>query len=864
MRKLNYFSLLLLLLCPVVVVAQQPEKESNYDKYEAFSPLFLNGQTNAFHSATGNPGPKYWQNMADYDIEATLRPDQHKLDGKVTIHYTNNSPYNLNFLWLQLDQNTFKKGSRSSALYPPNDRNGIKTFTDGYELESVKVDGEKVEYKVVDTRLQIRLSEAVDKDGDDVDISIDYSFKIPEHGKDRMGRVETKNGWLYTLAQWYPRMAVYDEVEGWNTLPYLGTGEFYLEFGDYDYKITAPDDMLIAGAGELENPDDVLTDKMQDRLDKAYKSDETVMIRTQEEMENNEHKEGDNGMLTWHFTMEKSHDVAWAASKAFIWDAAKLNIPNKDDGLAQSLYPVENSGEDGYARSTEYTKRSVEIYSDLLTPYTYPVATNVGGHEGGMEYPGIVFCDYQSQNSDLWGVINHEFGHNWFPMLVGSNERKYAWFDEGFNTYINTLTTKRFNDGEYYEESNPQQLANRLFDDNLDPVFTVPDVIHNQANLGIEAYYKPSTALQVLREVVLGKDRFDYAFNEYIDRWKYKHPQPWDFFNTMSDAAGEDLGWFWKGWIMNNWKLDQEVDEINYVDGDASKGSLITVRNNGEMVMPLDIKVTEKGGNTIRKKLPVEIWLTGAEYVVNVPSTREIVSVTIDPDNNVPDVKPVNNTKNKVMDAPQGMNAKDVLDKYFAKIGGQDKLNAIKSVSKKGSTSIQGTKIEITEMKKSPDKYAQVISVPSMGRDLMHVTLNGDEGKITNRGQTQTLNKDQLKAFEDEATIFPETNYMEKGYSSELTGAEYGDNGEELYIVKTEKPSGETVKTYFNGETGLKVKAVTEMNGQKSSTEYGNYKKVDGIIVPHMETSDKMGRKMKLQLDSIEFNKGIDNSKFTQ
>src|SRR5699024_8099208 len=302
----------------------------------------------------------------------------HESSGKVSITYTNNSPYDLEFIWLQLDQNAFRSDSRSKALYPAKDRNGVRTPTDGFELANVQLDGKSVEYIIEDTHMQIRLPQSLKSKGSKAQIDIEYNFKLPTHGKDRMGRVETENGWIYTLAQWYPRMMVFDEVDGWNTLPYLGTGEFYLEYGDFDYEITAPENMLVVGSGVLQNPKDVLTKEQRNRLDKASGSDETVMVHSKEEMlAGSKFGKGKNGMLTWHFKMNNSRDIAWAASKGFIWDAAKINLPNGKNILAQSVYPAENSGEDGYGRSTEYTKHAVELMSEWY-PYPYEVATNVG------------------------------------------------------------------------------------------------------------------------------------------------------------------------------------------------------------------------------------------------------------------------------------------------------------------------------------------------------------------------------------------------------------------------------------------------------------------------------------------------------
>ncbi|MGY0408082.1 MAG: M1 family metallopeptidase, partial [Polaribacter sp.] len=702
MKFLMKLSVIMLVMVGVTgnVFAQKKPK-SIFNKYKAFSPLFMRDQVNAYHSATGHPGPEYWQNMANYKIKASLDTINHRINGRVTINYVNNSPYKLDFLWLQLDQNTFKKDSRGSALYPANDRNGVHTFTNGYTLKNVSVKmnkggSEKADYLVSDTRMQIRLPKELEAKGENMEITINYSFDIPEHGKDRMGRVKTKNGWIYTLAQWYPRMEVMDEVDGWNTLPYLGTGEFYLEYGDFDYEITAPANMIVVGSGKLQNPKDVLTSYKQNQLKKASRSDKTVSIQSEKQMlEGKHHKADKNGMLTWHFKINKSRDIAWAASKSFIWDAAKINLPKGKTALAQSVYPVENSGADGYGRATEYVKNSIELYSKEWYPYTYPVATNVGAHEGGMEYPGIVFCNYESKKATLWGVINHEFGHNWFPMVVGSNERKYAWMDEGFNTFINGVDTKEFNNGEYYNPKNLQNMGANLFNKHLDPVLTVPDVIHNQQNLGVEGYYKPSTALQVLRNTVLGKKRFDYAFKTYIKRWAFKHPTPWDFFNTINSAAGEDLSWFWQGWFMHNWKLDQAVESVKYVNGDAKNGALITLLNKNKMPMPVTLKIIEQNNKINTVKLPVEIWMTGPEYVYSYPSTSNIVSVEIDPNHEIPDLNPSNNKLIKLVDAPKGVDANKVINNYINAIGGRSKLAGVKDIFTTMSSPFQGTTIQV-------------------------------------------------------------------------------------------------------------------------------------------------------------------------
>lgn len=871
MKSFLKYSFVLLFACcsysSAVAQEQQKKQESTFNKFEAFSPLFLTGQANSYHSATGKPGPNYWQNRVDYNIEATLDTTRQMISGNMTITYKNNSPYDVNFLWLQLDQNTFRKDSRGTAVSPVGGgRNTVDTFTEGYNLKNVSIDlnGDKTQanYLVNDTRMQVRLPKPL-QEGEAMKISINYSFEIPPYGKDRMGRVETKNGTIYTLAQWYPRMSVFDEVEGWNTLPYQGAGEFYLEYGDFDYKITVPEDMLVVGSGELDNPKDVLSDKQRDRLNEARESDETVMIRTQKEVQNMEVDEGDD-MKTWHFTMKQARDISWAASKAFIWDAAQIDLPSGKKALAQSVYPVESAGDSAWGRSTEYVKGAIESYSKRLTEYSYPVATNVAGNEGGMEYPGIVFCNYQSKGAGLWGVTNHEFGHNWFPMVVGSNERKFAWMDEGFNTFINDLASKDFNNGEFYNEPNARQRAQILFNDNLDPVFTMPDVIHNQQNLGIEAYYKPATALHVLRQEVLGEKRFDYALRTYINRWSFKHPQPWDFFNTMNDAAGEDLTWFWKGWFMNNWKLDQAVKSVKYVDGDPENGSIITITNNKKMPMPVTVAVEEANGGSGTKKLPVEIWQSGSEWSFQYPSTSKVRSVKIDPEQNLPDMNPANNNweKKESKPVPESVTAEQVINDYVNAIGGESTLKGVEDMTMKMTGQVQGYKMQVVELTKLPDKYSRVITIPSVGQTVNNVKVNGDSVHVSGPGgQAPALSDEQKQSIKKQAIPFPELNYQSEQYQTELTGIE-SINGTDAYVLQVTGAEGVESTNYYAVDSGLKLKQVTRNGGQVSTSTYSNYKEVNGIMVPYAVSTTLGNNTVEMKVKEAQINSGIDDSKF--
>lgn len=645
----------LFLFCALAIGQQanaQMPTISKYDHRDAFNPLFNFMPGTAYRSGTGAPGPMYWQNKTDYKINIKLNEENNSLTGDVEITYKNNSPDKLPFIWMQLDQNQFNNESRGSKTTTiAGGRFGNVGFNGGYTIQFVSIDkytqtGKKksirsiyAEHLVDDTRMQIRLAEPI-LPNEEVKIKISYSFQIPRYGSDRMGKQETQDGTIYEVAQWYPRMAVYDDVEGWNTLPYLGAGEFYLEYGDFEYNVTVPYNHLVVGSGELMNPNEVLTAEQIKRFNAAKKSDKTVIIRSVDEVNDATSRPSTEGTLTWKFKCNQSRDVAWASSKAFIWDACKINLPSGKTSLAQSVYPKESNGNDAWGRSSEYVKGCIEFYSKYVFEYSYPSAVNVAGVVAGMEYPGIVFCDYRDKTESLWGVTDHEFGHNWFPMIVGSNERKYAWMDEGFNTFINSLSTKNFNNGEYYSPENIRQMTPYYFD--RDPIVNIPDVIQDN-NLGIAAYMKPGYGLTMLRELVLGEKRFDYAFKEYVNRWAFKHPTPLDFFRTMEDAAGEDLGWFWKGWYINDWKIDQGVKDVTYIQQDATKGSVITIENLEKMPMPVTLEIKEVDGTTKRVLLPYEIWQRGSIWSFRHDSKSAIESILIDPDNRLPDVNTRNN-----------------------------------------------------------------------------------------------------------------------------------------------------------------------------------------------------------------------------
>jgi len=661
--KLKFIGIGILLIVAISANAQRRRRgnngndtiSSNYQPSELFSPLFYSEKGNEFHSANGAPGAKYWQNRVDYGLNAAIDTAAKTLTATEKIHYTNNSPDALQFLWLQLDQNTYKKDARSN--YSTGFAPAPNQHTDGYNIESVAINRgditQKVDFIITDTRMQIRLPKAVLPNGGAIDLIIHYKYTIPGNFGNRTDYTDTKNGKIYEIAQWFPRMCVYDDTRGWDTLPFLGPGEFYLEYGDIDYNITVPADMIVAGSGELLNPQDVLTAKQITRLGEARNSDKTVMIRTADEVTNPSSRPANKATLTWHFKMLNTRDVAFGASKAYVWDAARVNLPGGKKSLAMSVYPVESAGNDAWGRATEYLKKSIEYFSEKWFVYPYPVAVNEAGIAGGMEYPGIVFDGITDKGKELYWVTAHEIGHNWFPMIVGSDERRYGWMDEGFNTFIDVYASDEFNHGEYAPKrdgeyapggGNPaDEIVPTIIDPNAPIIMTAADAVPEKYRHPI-VYFKPAFGLVLLREQILGKERFDYAFKNYIHNWAFKHPQPDDFFRSIENGGGEDLSWFWKGWFYNNWSLDLAIVDAKYVNNDPKNSICVTIANKDRMAMPCTVEVKLKDGSKQRVNLPVETWLQNKAITIIIPTTTEAESVTVDPDAVLPDINRKNNT----------------------------------------------------------------------------------------------------------------------------------------------------------------------------------------------------------------------------
>lgn len=655
LNRCRAFVFLLVAAAPLAQAQSASPSSSGYDPVKTFAPFTMPDPVNAYRSSNGAPGPSYWQNEADYDLHPTIDTANKQLSATETIAYTNNSPDTLTSLWLHVEQNIYRKDSRSRlaggavrSRRRNTDESGPRPSSDGYAFDSVEIESgkqrTKADYLISDTRMQIRLAEPVKPHGGQLKIHIKYHYQIPGVWGGRTSWGKSQQGEIYDMAQWYPRMCVYDDLRGWDTLPYLGS-EFYLEYGHFDYYVTVPSSFIVAGSGELVNPKEVLTTQQAGRLEQAKSSDATVYILKPEEVGKPESRPKQDGTLTWHFHMDKTRDVAFSASPVFVWDAAKINLPDGKKSLAMSVYPPESVGDDAWTKSTEYVKNAVENFSKRWYPYPYPAAINVAGFSTGMEYPGIVFDGIPDKGAFLFWVTAHEIGHDWFPMIVGSNERRNAFMDEGFNTFIDIFESDEYaggkygpkRDSEYSAGGEPQDTILKVINEPAAPPVLFPADGYTGRLGHPVSYFKGAYGNVLLREQILGPERFDWAFRKYIRDWAFKHPSPSDFFRAMQSEGGEDLGWFWRGWYENNWKFDLAVEKID--------GATMTIVNKNQLVLPATVEVKFKDDTSERFQLPIETWLSKGEYVWSSDDKKPIASVTIDPDHKLPDDDRSNNTR---------------------------------------------------------------------------------------------------------------------------------------------------------------------------------------------------------------------------
>ena len=572
----NIFSLALSILIVFSGIAQD---NTNHNKFKQLKEEVAT--PNVYRNGSGAPGHMYYQNRADYEMKITLNDGEQKITGEETITYHNESPDDLEYLWVQLDQNVRAKTSDTYKIQSSSIRgasfNSLKrlhsNFDGGFKITEVSLEGKPLKHTINKTMMRIDLDTPL-KAGEKVNFTISWWYNV-----NNMLEIGGRSGYeyfpkddnrLYVIAQFYPRMCVYNDVEGWQNKQFLGRGEFAVPFGNYKVSLTVPGDHVVASTGTLANSSDVLTKEQLQRLELARKSDkEPVIIVTQKEAEKAE-KSKVKSMKTWVFEAENVRDFGWASSKKFIWDAMVVHQETKDV-MAMSFYPKEgNPLWEQY--STKAVAQTLKTYSSYTFDYPYPVAISVHAKDQGMEYPMICF-NYGRPDEDgtysqrmkygMIGVIIHEVGHNYFPMIINSDERQWTWMDEGLNTFLQYLTEQT------WERDFPSRrgAASKIVDymkgdkSNISPIMTNSESIHQFGN---NAYGKPATALNILRETIMGRELFDHAFKTYAQRWMFKHPTPVDFFRTMEDASAVDLDWFWRGWFYSTDHVDISMDDVQW------------------------------------------------------------------------------------------------------------------------------------------------------------------------------------------------------------------------------------------------------------------------------------------------------------
>ena len=634
---------------------------------------------NDYRSASGAPGRRYWQQKVDYTIRASIDTVQHKLIGSERITYTNNSPDTLHYVWVQLDQNQVSvEHSRDYQSKPalPTVQQGqtlspqalsflAPDFDGGHNITRVQLVGlnntlRNAKYVINGTQMRVDLARPL-APGTSMQFEIDWNYLIPDGGRGAKERV--RDGYLYLMAQWFPRLAVYDDVNGWQNDQFMGQGEFYLEFGSYDVSITVPRNHIVNATGVLQNPLDVLTATQRQRLAQALTSETPTFIIKADEVMTPAARPAGTGNLTWRFKADNVRDFAFASSKLFVWDAAGYKYPGQTRVIEASSFYPRDAMPVWDKVSTKAIVQTLKTYGRMSLEYPYPRATNVNGPIFGMEYPMVAFCGVrpndqgvftEAQERALISVSIHEVGHNWFPMIVASDERKWTWMDEGLNSFLQFYAEQDWQKGYPSNRGPARNIVAYMKDPNQGPIMLHSDLIHRR--FGDHSYGKPAAGLVMLREEILGPERFDMAFKDYSKRWAFKKPQPADFFRTMENGAGENLSWFWRGWFYTTHANDQAVGNVTSQNaqelvGNTQKGQYyhrIQIKNEAGLVMPVQMLVTFEDGTTQRINLPVEIWrFNEKEFTHGFFSNKPISRVQLDPDEVFADVKPENNVWQK-------------------------------------------------------------------------------------------------------------------------------------------------------------------------------------------------------------------------
>ena len=589
---LTGLALIGMLAGPAIAQAQDNTDKSKFKQLQQELPT-----PNTYRTASGAPGHEYWQQRADYTIKVELDDKKQSIKGSESITYTNNSPDVLTYLWVQLDQNIFEPNSMTNLTRIGELKQQMSVqaveymtrekFDGGFKIEQVKDrNGKNLKYTINNTMMRIDLPTPL-KPKQSYTFSIDWHHNINDQkalgGRSGYEYFPEDGNYLYEMAQWFPRMAVYDDVNGWQHKQFLGSGEFALPFGDYKVSITVPADHVVGATGELQNASQVLSTTMQKRFAEAMKSNKPVVIVNQDEAANAE-KNPVNSKKTWVYAAKNVRDFAWASSRKFIWDAMNVNVGGKNV-LAMSYYPKEANPLWGQY-STESVAHTLKVYSKHTIDYPYPVAISVHGPVGGMEYPMLSFNGYRPEADGTYSdrikyglisVIIHEVGHNFFPMIINSDERQWTWMDEGLNTFMQYLAEQEWERNYPSRRGEPANIVEYMKSakNTQVPIMTNSESV---LQFGNNAYGKPATALNILRETVMGRELFDYAFKEYSQRWAFKHPMPADFFRTMEDASGVDLDWFWRGWFYTTDHTDISIENVKWYTIDSQNPEFVNAQ----------------------------------------------------------------------------------------------------------------------------------------------------------------------------------------------------------------------------------------------------------------------------------------------
>jgi peptidase M1-like protein len=604
---------------------------------------FLEAIRNGTRTTTGKPGPRYWTQFATYRLTARLLVEQKRLEGTALITYKNNSPDTLTNLHIDLTQNFHQ----ATAV-----RNEPAEVTQGIELRRVAVDNQELRsagdgprYQVMGTRLIILPPRPL-LPGGSTQIAVDYAFKIPQAGAgERMGW-DSDN--LFFLAYWYPQMTVYDDVVGWHPDPFVGTTEFYADFANYDVTVDVPAGWLVMATGKLANAEEVLAPAVFQRLQRAEQSDSIVHVITQQDFGAASTKAGTNGRLRWNFVSDSVRDVAISITRASLWDAARTGVGDRNgDGRTDytRVDAIYRPAASRWQQSARYSQHAIRFLSNFLgIPYPWPHMTAVEAADiigGGMEYPMMTLIGAYTMQGDtaLYAVTAHEEAHMWYPMLISTDERRYSWMDEGTTTYNENQAKKDIFPNKNWDL--PEQFGYlRIVEAGEEGEMMRRSAFHySPFAYGIASYDKPATVLATLR-AVLGAEVFNRALKEYGQRWKYKHPYPWDLWNTFESVSGKDLDWFWAPWYQTTWTLDQGIGSVRTANGNTT----ITIEDKGRAPLPVNLVITRAGGRTERRVVPVDVWLAGATSTTVTVTGSDVTKVEIDPERAFPDANRRNNT----------------------------------------------------------------------------------------------------------------------------------------------------------------------------------------------------------------------------